>query len=371
MAQFSVKPENAKATVDTESRLIRELSSLESEIRVVSSQLGFQVAAKANIRNRLSSAADRVTGYRNSMSSMHSVLQSVIDTYNRTENKITGNTNVETSKIQNVSGDSLESSTDLSLLWKAVGVFGPVGKIVSTAGKAITGDRESGATWAKSASDIWKAGWKIGDIVKKCSDNNTDVKWWEAIVGINKNTFLTSISKSNLGWQERALNGWNKGIKGTLREFKTTKGFVKQVGGITLSAIANGFSNYEEYQTGAITVQRAVAETITETAVDWGKDLLIGAAVTAGFAAAGFAAPVFVVGLATVAVSTFADWACEKVTGKKLTEALSDAILDRAESVVNQIETGAKKVKEGVSALWSNITNSWNTLTGSSTLKLA
>lgn len=370
MAQFSVKPENAKVTAGTESRLILELSSLESEIRVINSQLGFQVAAKANIRNRLSSAADRVSGYRNSMSSMHSALQNVIDTYDQTEKKITGNTNVETSKIQNVSGNSLESSTDLSLLWKAVGAFGPAGKIVSTAGKVITGDRESGATWAKAASDIWKSGWKIGDVVKKCSDD-TDVKWWEAIVGINKNSFLTSISKSNLSWQERALCGWNKGIKGTLREFKTTKGLVKQVGGIALSAIANGFSNYEEYQTGAITVQRAVAETITETAVDWGKDLLIGAAVTAGFAAAGFAAPVFAVGLATVAVSTFADWACEKVTGKKLTEAISDSILDRAESVANKIETGAKKVKEGASALWSNITNSWNTLTGSSTLKLA
>lgn len=110
MAQFSVKPEGAKVTADAESKLIHELDNLENEIRVISNQLGFQVAAKANIRNRLNSTANRVAGHRSSMSSMHSALQNVVNAYNRTENTITGNTNVENAKIQNVPGIGYEGS---------------------------------------------------------------------------------------------------------------------------------------------------------------------------------------------------------------------------------------------------------------------
>ena len=108
MAQFSVKPEGAKVTADEESKLIRELDNFENEIRVISNQLGFQVAAKANIRNRLNNTANRVAAHRSSMSNMYSALQNVVNAYNRTENIITGNTNVKNAKIQNVSGSGYE-----------------------------------------------------------------------------------------------------------------------------------------------------------------------------------------------------------------------------------------------------------------------
>lgn len=104
MAQFSVKPDNVKATVNEESKLIRELNSLEDSIRVVSNQLGFRVAAKANIRSRLNNAADRVSGHRRGMSSMHSALQNVIGEYTRTENAIMGNANVGNAAISDAAG---------------------------------------------------------------------------------------------------------------------------------------------------------------------------------------------------------------------------------------------------------------------------
>lgn len=108
MAQFSVKPDNAKITADEERRLIRDLDNLENEIRVISNQLGFQVASKAHIRNRLNSAANRVSGYRSGMSSMHSALKNVINNYSSTENAIMGNANVDNAKIQNANGIGYE-----------------------------------------------------------------------------------------------------------------------------------------------------------------------------------------------------------------------------------------------------------------------
>lgn len=110
MAQFSVKPDNVKSTINEESKLLRELDSLEDSIRAVSNQLGFRVAAKANIRSRLNNAADRVSGHRRGMSSMHSALQNVISDYTRTENAITGNANVGNATIHNVNGVGYEES---------------------------------------------------------------------------------------------------------------------------------------------------------------------------------------------------------------------------------------------------------------------
>lgn len=365
MAQFSVKKNNIDSVINTEEDLAQKLSGLENEIRSVSNSLGFSLASSANIRGRLKGTADNVSAHRATMNNMRSALQNTMNVYERTENAIIGNLNVGKAKTHN---EENAKPPNLDLLWKGIGAFGSVGKVVSAVGKFATGDKGSAVTWVKGVSDSWKAGWKIADTVKTCN-KHTDIQWWKAALGLNKNSFLKNISESGLSWQQKAMHGWDKGIKGTIREFKKTDGFIKQSVGIGLSLAVNGFSNYDEYKTGGITAKRAVAETITETAVDWGKDLLIGAAVTAGFAAAGFAAPVVVVGAATVAVSVGADWVCKQVTGaltgeeKGLTETVSDFVLDTAEKGIELIETGAKKVAEGASALWSNVKQGASDLT--------
>ena len=110
MAQFSVKPDSAKLSVSEEKRIARELRSLESDIRSISNSLGFQLAAKANIQNRLRGAANRISAHQGGMSSMHSALQNVINSYERIENMIAGNTAVETAKIQEAPGIGYEGS---------------------------------------------------------------------------------------------------------------------------------------------------------------------------------------------------------------------------------------------------------------------
>lgn len=366
MAQFSVKTNNTKSTIETENDLARELANIESEIRGVRNSLGFQVASKANIQTRLNNTANKVSEHKAGMNIMSAALQNTVNRYEHAENTIIGNINVGNAKIQNVSGDydvsggydeskeEKKESKYLDVLWKAVGAFGAGGKVVSTVGKFLTSDKEPAAKWAGLFYDGWKTGWKIGDAVEKCKEN-TNVKWWKELFGINSDSVLTSIPKTNTDWKSRAVQGWGKKVDKSVEELKTVKG----VGTIALSGIKNAVSNYKEYMDsgGKMSVGRAVAETVTETAVDWGKDLMIGAAVTAGFAAAGVAAPVFMVGGATVLISAGVDWVSEKVTGKKLTEAASDFILDT-------VETGAKKVKEKATALWNGISSGWKTLTG-------
>lgn len=90
MAQFSVKKNNIDSVISAEGKLANELSSLESEIRGIGNSLGFQVAANANIRNRLNSAANSVSAHRTAMNNMRSALQNTINVYERTENTILG-----------------------------------------------------------------------------------------------------------------------------------------------------------------------------------------------------------------------------------------------------------------------------------------
>lgn len=94
MAQFSVKPNSAQTTADAETRLTRELIGLENDIRTISNQLAFEVAAKANIRGRLGSAAGNVSRHQSGMQNMSVALRDIINDYNRTENAILGNLNV-------------------------------------------------------------------------------------------------------------------------------------------------------------------------------------------------------------------------------------------------------------------------------------
>ena len=190
MAQFSVKKNNIDLGIDAESKLASELNSLERDIRNISSSLGFQIAAKANIRNRLNSVAGSVSAHRTAMNNMSSALQDTINAYERTENTILGNLNVGNAKVQKASGicylgsgheedDGWEKKA-LNWLWKSVGVFGPTGKISSGIGKFVTGDKGTTTTWAKAVKDVGKG---VLGLVKATKEADTKADWFRQIFG--------------------------------------------------------------------------------------------------------------------------------------------------------------------------------------------
>lgn len=135
-----------------------------------------------------------------------------------------------------------------------------------------------------------------------------------------------------------------------------------KVAGWALSFIANGFSNYDEWKTGGISGERAVAETVTETFIDIGKGAAIAAGVAAGCAAIGVSAPAIVVGGIGVGVSLVADIVCEKITGKGVTEAASDFILDGAAKVGKAISGATSSAKKAVSGWFNKVVSPSNTL---------
>lgn len=163
-------------------------------------------------------------------------------------------------------------------------------------------------------------------------------------------------ASSTSGWGSRFYNNFHK-LKGPLDGY--TSGGAKAVFawfGLALTAITNGISNFDEYKSGKISKGRAVAETLTETAVDVTKGWLIGSAVAAGVAATIGSAPVLVVGAITVGVTIGLDWACKKLSGKflgeekGLTETVSDFLLDTGKAICS----AGLKVVSGISSFFKN-----------------
>ena len=170
-----------------------------------------------------------------------------------------------------------------------------------------------------------------------------------------------------MNWVEKAMHtdGWTSRFKNNFHKsgnpFKSyTQGGVKSVmawTGLGLTAASNAYDNWGEYKTGKISKKRAIAETVTETAIDVGSGMLIGTAVAAGVAATIGSAPVLVVGVATIGVSAGLNWASKKITGKLcgeekgLTEALSDMVLDAPAKFSEKIGKGVSSVKAAFSKL--------------------
>ena len=68
------------------------------------------------------------------------------------------------------------------------------------------------------------------------------------------------------------------------------------------------------------------------------------------------AAPAVVVGGIAVGVSLVADIVCENLTGKSVTEAASDFVLDKASKAGKAITGAAKSAKKAVSGWFNKLT---------------
>lgn len=246
-----------------------------------------------------------------------------------------------------------------------LGQAGFFGGILSPA-LQLFGNPEGGLSGGISAL---KNGSKIVKNIKKWHTSNKNLNRI-ARTGINfdgtrlKRLFGLDAIKPSYGkwsgatkWKTRFKNNFYK-QDGLFDGFKAGgKKAVLEGAGVALDLFANGLSNYDEYKRGDISKGRAVAETVVETAVDFGKDWLIGTAVAAGIAAVAPAAPVLVVGAATVAVSMGLDFVSKKITyaltgeAKGLTEVISDAALDLAGAACKAAKKAGDKVKAIVKKL--------------------
>ena len=205
--------------------------------------------------------------------------------------------------------------------------------------------------WSKSNKDLDKLARMLPERAKEVRIKR--------LFGLN-DMFAGHASQAS-SWSTRFTNNFHE-MKSPFESY--TSGGAKAAFawvGLGLTAISNTISNIDEHKSGKISTKRAVAETITETAIDVGKGWLIGT----GVAATVGSAPVLVVGAITVGVSVGLDWACKKITGavcgeeKGLTETVSDLVLDVGEAAISAGKKVVTSVVSNVKSGWSNLTSSF------------
>ena len=241
--------------------------------------------------------------------------------------------------------------------------FGNIGKTASYVISATTA--KSWKDWAKIALGT---GTTTANIIKDAKNyckigravgSKSAAKWFlkkefgfRNVGYASKCKKITSRFYNNLHNTKSPYN-----LKDTFAPLTGKKGVASAVAawaGVALTGVINGVDNYQEYKNsgGKMSSTRAVAETITETAIDtvvtYGATAVVGAAITAVTGAV--AAPV-VVAVATGIGLASINALVKSRTGKSSTELISDGILDLGEAAIKKgksVVTGAKKAVKSV-----------------------
>ena len=373
--------------------IARKLQKIADQLAESQRNLSWNVAVKETIRRELDKHVQNVRTYSSRAKTFSSSLNTISGYYKRTEKQIAGSgvgaagisvkngyggTSIpgfmalNASKAVYTAANKNKSAKWISELFekfvgadaiiKYAGKAGIVGGLVSIPFSVFRGYEkwksgektaaESIVGFAKNGKDVVNNIYKMYTNYDKLSKlthfgpAGTAQAWKTGLkraFGLESisNLFTTGRVSTAGTFSQRFYNNFHN-QEGFFEQFthKGVKGALKWTG-VALTAVTRGIQNYGEHKEGKISTKRAVAETVTETAIEVGKDWLIATAVTAGIAAVtGAAAPVVAVGVGVVAVSAGLDYVCNKLTGKDLTEAASDLVLDTAQ----KIGEGAKKV---------------------------
>lgn len=121
---------------------------------------------------------------------------------------------------------------------------------------------------------------------------------------------------------------------------------VAKWGGVALTGVSKFIGNYEEYN-GDYKNWRMYLETIGETVVSVGTGVLATAAVGAVL---GAGAPAVLVGAIGTGVVMAANWAVEKISGKNISELVSDTVIDAVQDRVKAIGNGIKSAGKAIAS---------------------
>lgn len=201
---------------------------------------------------------------------------------------------------------------------------------------------------------------KIGNAVGK----GKALAWWAKNITGLKSLGRVSTAKNTVTRFVNNLTNktspFNAQIKEIIGDFKGTNGVGKAVlswGAVAVNGVLNWFDNKEEQKEsgGKMSDERVVAETVTETAVGtvltYGAGIVVGAAVTTVMGST--AVPAIVVVALTSAVIAEVDAGVEAITGKCVTEWISDTILDGIEKKISSdpVTNAAKSIGKWFSKL--------------------
>lgn len=353
-------------------RISAEIGSSAKSVRDIKYALPSSVLSKGNLHSSFNSVCSRMDAVQTRVSNISAFLSFASTQYSQTENNLSKALSASVSNAVSTSASGGDSEL-VKALAKLIGKAGFLGSFLGFFVKPIAAWASSGF-WslsnvgAKAVIDYAKDGFSVLKGLKEWSESNSKlaklarmdphkakIVKGKRLLGLN-DMFSGTASEAS-SWSVRFYNNFHK-LKGPFESY--TSGGAKAAlawAGLALTVVSNGISNYEDYKSGKISGGRAVLETVTETAIDVGKNWLIGAAVAAGVAATVGSAPVLVVGALTVGITIGLDAASKYLTKKylgeekNLTEFTSDLLLDGGKAVIKGTKKVVSKLKTAVASI--------------------
>ncbi len=353
------------------------VSSAKNSFSQIKNNVDGKILNRSNLRNRMNTTQRRLSNIDSKLSRINSTVNFGANQYRATDNKVDGwkknlRNNVGAKNVTGISGvwasmfkndddvkelekkqvtdtakKEKKSLWDWGNTWDVIGSFGPIGAGVSAAGQLFTEDNpyKAGISFGKGLIDI------VGDVAGTVSSKTSFD--WKVLTGLN------SIA------DETAKDV----VADAIDDFKFSKatGTAGKVSvaakwaGTALTVAGSAVDNIEEYKNGEISVGRAIAETVGESAVKVATGVACKAAATAivtGVAAtvgAPAIATAAAVGVVAVGISWAADKVCEAFTGKNVAEAVSDVAIDTVKKVGKAVGSAAKAVTGKVSGWWKKL----------------
>lgn len=371
MSEFDVKICYMRNFANEAKEIAEQLGKLQKEIEIIHRNMGFEASACTNIENRIS----RIEGYvdieKKVMNSYRMGIEDVLAQYKNSEqiicNMVTGNSasdkSIEDTGVVTERGNVFLNEFSQNYGWKEIlkgaGYFGTVYDLVQ--------DINKGKTW----TDFARTGVKAGQFVLSAArtfnkykkigravGTKKAVAWWgKKITGL-KPLGRVSIAKNPLTRFKNNLTNktspFSAQIKNVVKDFKGANGAGRAVASwanVAVTGVTNWFANKEEQaaSNGKMSDARVIAETITETVVD--TALVYGAGIVAGAAVSALlpvAAPGIVVVAASGALVAGINAGIKALTGKPVTEWVSDGILDTGKAIGKGVSNMAKKASKAV-----------------------
>lgn len=398
MPRIKVDP-NRLNDLSTKTRNIEnKTNECNASVDTVINRLDWEVSSKASINTRLNKVQKRLQRQAELMDAYVKVLGTTNDNFRNKDAKLKQDAKSIIYEMNSISAvlsslktpiSKISYSTDEKLrklsiietlfgkktieltgkwLWetlKKAGYFGaPIALVDGIIGGVKKGD---GVKLAKTAYAGWKSIKNLSKDVKNMGmvkrilhPDTLKTSWKNKIFGLTdyftKATGKASRAKS---FKTRFYNNFQKAGKKEISK-ATWSSFA-------ISGIFNSISNKQEYDSGKITAERAVAETIVETGVDTAVDIVITSAIAAAVGATavglGFtvAAPGVVVAAGVIGVKMGLDVATKWATGSDsgFTEVVSDDIIDGATAIGKGVAKAAGKVGDCISSFGKSITPKW------------
>lgn len=359
--------------------ITQQLGDISSRIGKINQSLTWEISSSSQIHSTLVQYSRLVEQFQQQTNALQSNLSLIKDQYEKAEN---GNTNrvLPTSQGTSIAravasyspsklsqGLSVTSSASSPSTWdwkkfgaQTLGSFGVIGGATSL----LLGKYDNAVDWLKGGKNLAKNAYDLArtwENYHKISRTGCDYRsnMLQRFFGLGKNSGAKAVLRSGRAstastFGTRLYNNLHN-QKGFFEQYNLKKGasaaFKWAGAGLTLAS--NAVSNFDP-KSGNST-GRAIAETITETAVDLVKDWGVGLAVSAGVLAVAPAAPAVAIVAATAVATNVIDFGVKKLTGKSSTELISDLVLDTGEKVGKFAVNAGKSVVSWSKNLFNSV----------------